>query len=143
MYKFTNSIDLTDINDSMELEPGEEIACLVKGNYEATLEVRGEVRVEYKGVDYSTIAQMPQELKDYFHNKNWGLDHHIGEDEDNEDDEVIVYDNNWFEIFLWEKKGKELEWTGIAVVVDAENMEPSRVEEMLEELIDESMPEPK
>ena len=100
MEKFTCGFDLSNINDSMELESGIEIARLENDKYAVTLEVRGEVRVVFDDEVYKSVSQMPDELVQLFHD---------GKAYD--DERVYVDMNNWFEVFFWEKKGKKLVWT--------------------------------
>lgn len=117
MYKCY--IDLTDINDSMELDSRQIVAELTDGEYSASLEVNGEVRVTYNGTTYKCASQMPEELIKMFHNGNFYKD-------------VYVDMNNWFEVFI-DKNGK---WTGYSDVCDCEGMNPTEIEGFLKDCID-------
>lgn len=129
--KFESYIDLRDINDSMELDSGREIARLEKGKYVVTLEVRGEVRVCYKDSIYTCASDMPKELLQMFH--DWKPEY---------EEIVDCRMNNWFEVFLW-KKGKdgELYWRGISDICDAENEDEESIRKSLEEYLDENVKE--
>lgn len=120
MNKFKCNIELSDINDSMELESGQEIARLEENGYAVTLEVQGDVRVVYKDVAYRHAGAMPDELLKLFHD---------GKAYESED--VYVDMNNWFEVFFWEKKGDKLVWTGWSDVVDCEGMNEKELEGFL------------
>lgn len=110
--------DLFSVNDSMEVESGTELARLDTGDTVVTLEVRGDVDVEYKGKSYRSPAKFPPELLEIMHN---------GYDSD-ESGTLNVIDNNWAEVFCWEKKdGGKLSWTGQSDVVDLEFDNPSDI----------------
>ena len=106
-YVITYCEDIFDINDSMEVESGTELARLQAGDNVVTLEVKGDVRVRYKGEIYKTPAQFPRELLDLFH-----------DNEANAVNGVEVIDNNWGELFYWTMKNGTLEWTGDSELVD-------------------------
>ena len=94
-FKVNSHINLLAINDSMELDSGQEVASLEiqqkgKTKVTITIEVQGCVKVDYKDNRYKCASQMPQELLDIFHNGY-------------EDPEAIglnVIENNWFEIYI-------------------------------------------
>jgi len=122
---------LEDINDSMELDSGQEIARLYDEDLCATLEVRGEVDVIYRGREYRTAGKFPETLTKLFHEGKADRKHGV---------EVI--DNNWFEVFVWNVKKNDndretLEWTGIADVADAEGMTPEEIRGMLSDTLEE------
>lgn len=128
---FESYIDLKNINDSMELDSGQEVARLEKGKYVVTLEVRGDVKIQYKDSTYKYASDMPDELIQMFH--NWKPEY-----------ETILdcQMNNWFEVFLWEK-GKDgmLHWSGISDVCDVENENKESIRKSLEEYLDENIKE--
>ena len=107
-YNLSFCDDIFNINDSMEVESGTELARLESGDHVVTFEARGDVRVRYKDEIYKTPCQFPEELMQLFHNGQADQEHGV---------EVI--DNNWLEVFLWIRKGQKLEWTGESDVVDA------------------------
>lgn len=126
---FHHYIDLSNINDSMELDSGQEIARLEKGEYVVTLEVHGSVRVLYKDNIYKCASQMPEELIQMFH--NWKPEY---------EDIVDCGMNNWFEMFLWEKgEDGELKWLGVSDVCDAEKSDAATLRKDLEEYLDEAV----
>ena len=92
MRKFKCYIDISDINDSMELDSGLTIATLKGDKYDLELMTQGYVRVIYKDSVYTYASGMPKELLKMFH------DGKITED-------VNVVENNWYELFVDEKNG--------------------------------------
>lgn len=123
--KFTCVNDIADINDSMEVESGTTLARLEKGKYVVTLEVKGDVRVLYKDEIYKTQCQFPEELAKMFHDGTaWG------------NPKVEIAFNNWGEIFIFEKKGNVIEWTGISDVVDDFPFTKERARQDLKEYLD-------
>ena len=109
-FNTTPGINMKQINDSMELDSGTTIATLTitrddNSSFKIYLEVRGEVRVRYKGSIYTCASQMPEPLLKLFH---------AGCLRD-----VEVIDNNWFEVFLEDSEGV----IG-SDFVDAENLDP-------------------
>lgn len=124
--EFKSIVDISNINDSMELDSGQEIAYLKKGPYMVTLEVCGEVKVRYKNRTYKTASRMPEELIQQFHN---------GTAYENEDFVDIIF-NNWLETFIWEKEGDEYECTGISDVSYYEGCTAEDIESGLEDYLD-------
>ena len=120
-YAFNLYEDLSDINDSMELESGQVIAELCSQYHKVELLVAGEVRVVYKDDVYKSISQMPEELVRLFHDEKAWL---------NKD--VYIDNNNWFEVVIYEDNGK---WTGYGEVVDCEGMNPEEIETLLKECL--------
>ena len=89
------SIDLTKINDSMELDSGQEIAELKihrDSDITITLVVHGNVTVIYKDKVYNHASEMPEELISLFHNEGYSPNH----------DDLSINENNWFEIYIEE-----------------------------------------
>ena len=123
--KFTCVADINDINDSMEVESGTTFARLEKGKYVVTLEVKGDVRVLYKDEIYKTPCRFPEELAKMFHDGTaWG------------NPKIEIAYNNWGEIFISEKKGNVIKWTGISDVVDDFPFTEERARQDLEEYLD-------
>ena len=126
---FESHIDLSNINNSMELDSGQEIARLDKGNYVVTLEVCGAVRVVYKDCTYKAASQMPEKLIQMFH--NWKPEY---------EEVVFVDDNNWFEMFIWQKGDDgNLIWLGFSEVCDSEGADAASLRKDLEDYLNENM----
>lgn len=117
--------DLSNINDSMELESGQEIARLIKDGYAVTIEVRGEVRVVYDGDTYRDVSQFPDELVKMFHD---------GSAYDSDD--VYIDMNNWFEAFFLEVKGGSMEWTGYSDTVDCETLSKDEIKAFITDCLE-------
>lgn len=126
---FNSYIDLSDVNSSMELDSGQEVARLEKGKYVVTLEVRGDVKVQYRDCTYRCASNMPEELIQMFH--EWKPEY---------EKVVNCVMNNWFELFLWEK-GEDgmLHWSGISDVCDAENEDKESIRKSLEEYLEDNI----
>lgn len=98
--------ELSQYTESMLFDSGEEIAYgefQVNGhNVSVSLEVRGEVRVTYKGETYRTPTEFPDELKALIkeHPHNWDAYSPSGEGNDKEDGNIFVGNNNWFEFIF-------------------------------------------
>lgn len=126
MEGFIYNIDLTDINDSMELDSGQEVARYDKDDFCVTIEVKGSVRVIYKDEVYKTASKMPDELLKLFHD---------GKADDNPG--VYIDMNNWFESLFWKRNEKnELEWTGFSDVEYCEGLEPKTLEKYTKDCYD-------
>ncbi len=123
--KFELFVDMSRINNSMELDSGVEVARLTRGPLVATLEIRGEVKVDYDGCRYRCASQMPDELIAMFHDWKEGYEK-----------KVDVDMNNWPEIFIWTRRGKKLVWTGYSDVADAEGASPEEIQALLAEYLD-------
>ena len=94
--KFEQHVDMTNIVDSLQLSSGTTIATLEVGNGTvATVEVRGEVKIDFDGVTYREPADFPEELKQII------AEGRLLEME--YDDRLYIDANNWFEFFLSEK----------------------------------------
>lgn len=119
-------VDMQNINNSIVLDSGTEVAKMTKktpnGTLVATLEIRGDVRVDYHKCRYRCASNMPKELIDMLN--NW---------EDKYASIVNVNMNNWLEVFLWTLEGNELIWTGDSDVVNAEGMTEKEIKNMLSE----------
>lgn len=114
--------DLTNIPDSMLIDSDTEIARLTLDDFVvkyATLEVRGDVIVTFKGERYRTPSEFPEELKELIRNDPnfW----------DPECSGVYVVNNNWFKAFLWDENNQYL----TSDYVDAENLSADSIKEML------------
>lgn len=121
--QFTLYEDLANIGDSMMFDSESCIAVLVTPEgKEATLEVRGEVRVtthdengEIIGT-YRSYSEMPDDLKAK-----------IADGSYLEDESIYVGNNNWFEFFY--DNGTVCE------VVDVENSSPSEIYSLMADMI--------
>lgn len=122
--EFQSNINLTNINSSMELESGREIARLRRGDRLVTVEVRGEVRVDYKKQTYKSVSQMPKDLVEMFRNGNAF-----------NSKKVFVDMNNWFEVFTWTLQDGKPVWTGNSDVVDVENNTPEQMRAFLTDVM--------
>lgn len=120
-YAFDCYEDLSDVNDSMELESGQIIAELNRLYHRVELRVVGDVRVVYKDEVYKSVSQMPDELVQLFHwEKAW------------ENEDVYIDDNNWFEVLIYKDSGL---WTGYGEVVECEGMSPADIECLLNDCL--------
>lgn len=122
MEKFECYVDLTHVNDSLELESGQEIAVYENDTFVVRLEVCGDVRVIYKDTSYRSVHAMPEELVQIIHDGKVY-----------ERDDVYVDMNNWFEVFFDVKTDDGLRWSEWSDVVDCENMNPGEIEEFLKD----------
>ena len=98
--------ELSQYTESMLFDSGEQIA---QGEFQIDghtvfvwLEVRGEVRVTYKGETYRTPTEFPDELKALIreHAHDWDVYSPSGEGNDEEDGNIFVGNNNWFEFIV-------------------------------------------
>ena len=88
----------------MQLDSEQTICSLEDGDYEVTVEVRGEVNVTYKGENYRRPSEFPDELKERIANNPnvWDITAPSGEGVD-DGSNLYVGSNNWFELFIWDK----------------------------------------
>lgn len=119
MREFKCYIDLSDINDSMELDSGLTIATLKGDKYDFELMTQGYVRVYYKDGVYTCASNMPKELLKIFH------DGKITED-------INVVENNWYELFIDESGGGFV----CADLVDLDACSKEELEKFLNEEMD-------
>lgn len=88
------NIDISKINDAMELDSSQSIAEGTFTNGERKIEMRllvvGDVDVEYRGQTYKHASRMPDELLKIFH------DGRAGETGSG----ITVNNNNWFELVV-------------------------------------------
>lgn len=125
--KFTCVNDIADINSTMEVESGTELARLEKNGLITALMVYGLVRVLYKDEIYNSPAQFPGELKKAFHD---------GTAWDNPD--IDVRHNNWAEIVFYKKDDeKNYESSLDTVITDGFPFTKDSIRKMLEENLDE------
>ena len=93
---FNVYIDITNINDSMELPSHTEICNLTVSNnktsYVISIIVNGDVKVYWDGTCYKDAYDFPNELLQYYHTH----DENILENHDFTEDL-----NNWFEYFIY------------------------------------------
>lgn len=114
--------DCSKISDSLMLSSETTVAKLTYKGHEATIEVRGDVKVAFNQNEdeseapdiYRDISEMPQELKNL-----------ISTGEVYADRRVLVDDNNWFELFYKEH----------AECVDCEYMSPDALKELIFEYV--------
>lgn len=90
MFKFEVYENMRNIKDSMQLDSNTDICKLETDQGVITIEVRGYVKVEFKGYVYTQPSDFPQELKDIIAREPNICD---------TNDDVEIYENNWFEIF--------------------------------------------
>ena len=112
---FNSYVDLTQIKDAMQLDSNNVICSYLCPNkkYMVTIEVEGEVDVDYNGENYRQASDMPDELLELLGDpNNW----YSGD----ADEGLYVNSNNWFEIFIYytDENGKEDEWTGVSDVIE-------------------------
>ena len=115
----------------MQLDSGQTIAHLEAGEYDVTLEVRGEVRVIWtpdpvNNPDNSSVykhaSDFPEELMKVFASGQGTAD----------DKRIYVDDNNWFELFI-DKGGRNVHYD----LADAEGMNPFKIFGLLWEALEE------
>ena len=88
-FEVFNSVE--NIPSSLLLDSGTEI-CSLKGNgYDLRIEVKGEVRVTYKGVTYRTPSEFPEELKKIIRENPFDIE---------ANGDVYIGNENWFEMFV-------------------------------------------
>ena len=107
--------DLTQIKDAMQLDSNTEICAYYSADnkFAVTIEVRGEVDVDFNGKNYRQASDMPKELLELLGDpNNW----YSGD----ADEGLYVSNNNWFEIFVWyvTEDGEIGEWTGSSDVIE-------------------------
>jgi hypothetical protein len=96
-FTFKQHIDMTNINSSLELNSDTVIADIAFENGNAIeLKILGDVRVEYKGDIYKEPASFPADLMDKI---KQNLD----------DDALIIWDQNWFELIYKDANGNYLD----------------------------------
>ena len=87
--------DLSKYTDSL-LFQDEKIASLLTKEYKVTIEVIGDIRIFFKGNLYKCSSKFPEELIEIIENG-----------EVSEHSDVEIMDNNWFEIDVYERTGKD------------------------------------
>lgn len=124
-FHLNPKIDMEKIKDSMQLDSNQTIAHLKVDDWDITLEVKGDVRVQWNpdpkgdpgdGKVYRHASDFPDELKKLFEQGYYpdGVPN------------LYVDDNNWFEVFV-EKNGRFVD----SDVVDAEESSPADLFSML------------
>lgn len=115
---FNNYVDLTNIADSMLLSSNTIIASYENPSTEVYLELRvqGIVDVYYKDEEYRDPADFPQELKDAIQKMPLF-----------EIPDLYVSNNNWFELFVYDKEGEFVS----SDVVDVENQTPDQIKKLM------------
>lgn len=133
--------NMTDVKDSMEFDSDTKICEYIPKDKKCkiTIEVRGEVRIEYPfygpdgdfNIDYeNTDAEMPE-----YYTKPSEFPERvkeiIKEGELWDSEELYICDNNWFELFFWDEEGNFLD----SDVVDIEGMSPEELCDYCEEVL--------
>ena len=90
--------------DSMCYDSGTIMAECDIDDYKISIEVRGEVNVEYKGETYRHASDMPKELLEGFRDESYSQDTFLGLVDD-----LHIYQNNWHEVFIYNNKGEFLD----------------------------------
>lgn len=97
--KFTQYVDMTDICDSMQLDSGTTICTLECDKGTCSIEVRGEVSIDFNGTRYKVPSEFPPDLKEIVrlgglaNLDNPQCKHIKGYDS------LYINFNNWFEAF--------------------------------------------
>ena len=135
MVEFNLFEDMEKIKDSMQFDSETTIATLKTDNHYLTLEVRGDVAVEFSEVPgdvyrevYHEPSEFPQALKDLIAGKTPVLYDGVKGAEGAgwyEDDRLYVGLNNWFELFVWEDDRCDKFVT--SDVCDAEGLSPEQI----------------
>ncbi len=143
VMKFTLYEDLKGIRDSMQMDSETTVATLKTKNHFISLEVRGEVGVDFRerpedeSETYRTPSEFPQALKDLISGKTViyredgnveGIEHDW-----TLDDRIYVGFNNWFEVFVGQSENT-LYSSGQSKVVDAEGLSGNEILGMLLEI---------
>lgn len=93
---FTLYENLKDCFDSMCFDSGTVIATYEEYGRKVVIEVQGHVLVYFKGERYFHWSDFPEELQGIFKN---GTAY--------EDEQVVIQNNNWFDIFLIEDENND------------------------------------
>ena len=133
MYLNTE-IDMTTITDSMQLDSNQVIASMQIDGMEASLEVRGDVKVWWnekagdptEGELFTDPSEFPDQLKRLIANGYTSDDGHW-----TNDPRLWIENNNWFEIFV----GPIGTCAPSADLVDAEGSTPKDLFELLYDAI--------
>lgn len=131
--EFNCDNNLSQYTDSMLFDSGTEIASGKFGYngkiLDIYLDVSGEVAVTYKGETYHTPSEFPEELIEKIkEHPNWWEGYApSGEGNDNEEGDVYVYLNNWFEYIY----GEEVLYDG---TVYENDLSKATKEEILEDM---------
>ena len=136
--KFECDEDLSKYTDSMLFDSGENIAHaeFVSGEKTLTLDldICGEVRVTYKGETYCRPSEFPDELKELIKkNPNrWDTVAPSGEGNDEEDSDIYVEFNNWFEV-IYEFDDESFFMDGDVFEEDLSKFTPETLKNLLTE----------
>lgn len=112
--------DISKVKDSMQFESDTVIVDMEDSEcgLTASIEVRGEVNVTWKGKEYRKVSEFPEDLMhEIMTNPNWAN----GED-------IYVSNNNWFEVFVRDTDGFCL----LSDVVDIGGIAGERVIKLLD-----------
>ena len=114
---FKMNVELNKLPDSMCFDSGINICHYEDRNDTIDIDVRGYVTVCYKNKIYRHFSDMPKELQDLFKN---GKAY--------EDEEVIINENNWYEVFF--------NWDEDYDVAEIEAYTPKELEDYCKECMD-------
>lgn len=104
--------ELNEIIDSMLFSSGDTICTLFVGDEKISIEVQGEVRVNYKDEPYYDVSEFPSELVKLFES---------GDAYD--DDDVVLDSNNWFECCYFDENGVYIDSDVIEDLEDCKSVE--------------------
>ena len=125
--KFFYEEALIGVHDSMELDSERDLAHLIWNDKIAVeIAVEGEVRVAFNGEIYHYPSGFPDELLELFHK---------GKASSNKRVEVI--NNNWFELYVYEKKGDEWVFAGVNDIIDGDFKSAGDIYDTLNEYLQE------
>ena len=89
--------------DSMCYDSGTIMAECDIDDYKISIEVCGEVNIEYKGETYRRASDMPKELLEGFRDASYSQNAFLDLVND-----LYIYQNNWYEVFIYNNKGELL-----------------------------------
>lgn len=119
--------DISNINDSLLIDSNTIIAEYIGKDYDASIEVRGEVKIIHNldngGMD---IFKTPSDYPDW-------LKKSITEENLSERNDIYIDANNWFEVFIWDKEGNCI----TSDVVDCENNSFDQLAGIMTDFVDE------
>lgn len=86
--------------DSMCYDSGIILASCDIDDFKISIEVRGEVNVDYKSETYRHASDMPKELLNGFMDDSYSQDIFLSLVDD-----IYIYQNNWYEVFIYDNEG--------------------------------------
>ena len=131
--------DLDKPIDSMLFDKGTQFAegtFMVDDEHKVwiSLEISGEVSVDYKGVRYNAPSEFPDELKDLIRNhpEDYYMYASSGEGNDEEEGDISIRLNNWFEyIYTIDDKWSD----GVLEESDLTKLSPEDIKETMLDII--------